>query len=156
MFNQYLLLSFVEFNNQLKMRSAVNLIIAIFISFILFFNNGCKKEESPGSQFIIQVDSIVHPDTIFTGDALEIKFYGLIGDTKCFSFYKFDTDFDNDIINAVAIGLNSENEDCEESDIFLNGESLNIVDLPAGIFTILVKQQRGNQLESQVHVVQQF
>jgi len=123
------------------------------VLFMFVFFPQCKKAETPGTQFIIQVDSIIHQDTITAGDALEIKYYGLIGKTKCFSFYKFEVGFDADKINTTAIGLNSESEDCTDAEIYLNGESVKIYELPAGDFTIVVNQQRGNTLESKVHVL---
>lgn len=135
------------------MKPIVKLIIAVLFLFICIFHSACKKDESSGVQFTIQVDSIVHSDTISVGDALEIKFYGLIGETKCFSFYKFDVSFNADEINIKAIGLDSENEDCEDAEINLNGEAVGIYELPEGDFTILVEQQRGNELESKVYVV---
>jgi hypothetical protein len=135
-------------------KQAFKLSIAGLALVILFFTSGCKKNKSPGTQFTIQIDSIIHPDTIAVGDVLEIKFYGLIGNTKCYSFLKFDVSFDADKIYTTGIGVNSESENCAESQVFLTGKDLNIYELPEGDFTILVNQQRGNTLESTVHVVQ--
>lgn len=134
------------------MKKAIHLAIFIGIISVTFLTT-CKKESSPGTEFTIQIDSILHPDTIAVGAALEINFYGTVGTTDCFSFDKFDIQFADSLINATALGLYTESENCAEKIISLNGESVKIYELPEGNFTIVVNQPRGNTMESKVHVV---
>jgi len=125
----------------------LGIVLALFI-----YSSGCKKKESLGSEYTIQIDSIKHLDTIAAGETLEIKFYGLVGETDCYSFYKFNINFDQDKIYATAIGLNSESEDCKDGNVMLEGESANIYSLSEGNYTIIVNQPRDNKIESSVYV----
>jgi hypothetical protein len=119
---------------------------------LVTYSSGCKKKASLGSEYTIQIDSIKHADTITVGETLEIKFYGLVGETNCYSFYKFNINFDQDKINVTAIGLNSESEDCKDGNVILDGESASIYSLPEGHYTIIVNQPRDNKIESPVVV----
>jgi len=125
--------------------------IAIAVAFFLF-TAGCKKEESPGTEYIIQVDSIIHPDTITAGETLTIKYYGIIGLTDCFSFMKFDVSFDANLINTKAIGLEESLEECKADTTYLNGKEAGVFSLPAGDFIIKVNQPREPVIEQNIHV----
>lgn len=129
------------------------ILLLIFISFfIIFCNSSCNKEESPGEEYIIPIDSIIHPDTIIAGEKLSIAYYGILGTSDCYSFYRFDVNFDQDIINTTAIGLYTETEDCEDGIYYIDGEELSVHDLPEGDFSIIVNLPRSSTIEGKVHV----
>ncbi len=130
----------------------VSVVILIFIFYFLFPISGCKKEESPGTEYTIQIDSIIHLDTITAGEVLTIKYYGIIGLTDCFSFMRFDVSFDANIINTKAIGLEESKEECKVDTTYLNGRQARVFSLPAGDFIIKVNQPREPVIEHNIHV----
>lgn len=139
-----------------KLMQKFIVILAGFFFFIavLVSSSGCKKEESPGTEYTIQIDSITHPDTITAGEMITIKYYGLLGLTDCFAFERFDVDYDDNVINTTAIGLIDEDDNCVTNETILNGRELNLFDLPAGDFIIQVNRPRNGLIESPVHVKQ--
>ena len=51
------------------------IVVSIFLIIMTISWSSCKKSSDPETEtFIIQVDSIIHPDTINFGDNLTIKF----------------------------------------------------------------------------------
>lgn len=123
--------------------------LAIFIGGISF--SGCNKEESPGTEYIIAVDSIYHPDTITAGETLVVEYYGIVGISQCFSFYRFDVNIEGSTINTTAIGLYAES-DCKEEEVLMNGEELKIFNLPQSEFTFIVNLPRNATMESKIFV----
>lgn len=119
---------------------------------VLLAAQACNKEDSVGTEYTIPVDSIMHPDTITSGEALIIEYYGVLGLSNCFSFNRFDVSFDADIIKTTAIGLYINDEDCEDDTLYINGEEAKIYSLPEGDFTIQVILRRNQMLESKVHI----
>lgn len=133
-------------------RIAFAVLILFFSIFILIGNSSCKKEESPGEEYIIPIDSIIHSDTILTGEKLSIAYYGILGPTDCYSFSRFEVSFSDTAIYSTAFGLFVEQEDCEDDLLYLDGEVANVYDLPEGDFSLIVNLPRNNTLESKVHV----
>jgi hypothetical protein len=108
---------------------------------ILFLTGGCKLSNSNPSytEFAIQVDSIQHQDTIAFGKMLNIKFYGTIGPSACYSFSRFSGGVYDKQIDIAVLGKykNGQNA-CASVMQYLNGDSLDVNLITPGSYIIHV------------------
>lgn len=132
------------------------LILAAFLifGFIAIVSTSCKKDEPAPTQeyYVIQVDSIIHPDTITAGDTLKIKFYGLVGENSCYQFAQWNNEFDVDLIQLTAMGLHYLNRDCYQGITYLDGAEYKLLGVPAGDYTIKIVQPNDSTMNSPLHV----
>lgn len=125
----------------------------------LFLLGGCKLN-SPSSgpsytEYAIQVDSIQSPDTIALGKSLNIKFYGKIGPSTCYSFSRFVGGVNNHNINVAVYGkYQSGLSNCTDSLQYLNGKELSVNLITSGPFIIHVYQPAPPDLYDTVYVTQ--
>ena len=143
-------------NNDKKtdMKSKIIILILAIAGIFLIANQGCKKDDTPETRdFIIQVDSISHPDTISSADAFEVLFYGKIGDNNCFAFKEFQPAFGADFINITLYGTETIKNDCLEGMVYLDGKGAAFTDMTQGEWTLNVLQPNGiTPIESKVYV----
>jgi len=128
-----------------------NIIILLIIATMVYL--GCSKSNNPQVEnYIIKIDSIVVPDTIDYGNNLIIRFYGIIGENGCYSFYKFDVDYELNTTSVTSWGRFTHNEACPEILPILNGKELIIYNLPKGNTEIRALQPDGTSLITDVFV----
>jgi len=134
----------------------INLIISILIitGIIVFTSQGCKKDNSPETKdFIINVDSIVHADTIDSTAVLEVFFYGKIGDNECFAFKEFTPVFGLNKITVTVVGEETLKNDCSGGPVYLDGKGVGFYDLTKGNWTInVIEPEGGTPIESDFYV----
>jgi hypothetical protein len=136
------------------MKSRFIISILVIIGVIMISNQGCNKDDSPDTvEYIIKVDSIVHPDTINSSDLFEVNFYGKVGDNDCFEFTKFSPAFGADFINVTLYGTETIKNDCAGGPVYLNGQGASFADMTPGEWTLNVFQPEGvPPIESKVYV----
>jgi len=137
----------------MKKSTVILAIISIF-SIIAVISTSCKKDDPAPTQeyYVIQVDSIIHPDTIMVGDTLKIKFYGLVGENSCYQFAQWSNEFGIDYIQLTAMGLHYLNRNCVDGVTYLNGAEYKLFGVPAGDYTIKIVQPNDSTMNSPLHV----
>ncbi len=136
------------------------LFITAFITLTLltFVWSGCKKNNGPATEdFIIQIDSIVHADTITVGDVLNIKFYGTIGLTKCYAFNKLAPEYiqtgsTTGELSVTAWGIHTFDDICDSTTVYMNGNKLIVSDIHAGNLVIKAMQPDGTAITQNVFI----
>ena len=114
-------------------KSTIILAFVTIVSIVAIISS-CKKDDPTPTQeyYVIQVDSIIYPDTITFGDTLKIKFYGLVGDNSCYQFAQWDNKFDVGLIQLTAMGINYLNQNCVDGVTYLNGAEYKLTGVPTG------------------------
>jgi len=137
----------------MKKSTIILAIISIF-SIIAVISTSCKKDDPAPTQeyYVIQVDSIIHPDTITFGDTLKIKFYGLVGENSCYQFAQWSNEFGVDYIQLTTVGLHYLNRNCVDGVTYLNGAEYKLFGVPAGDYTIKIVQPNDSTMNSPLHV----
>lgn len=129
--------------------------LAIGLSLLTLTWAGCKKDSGPKvEEFIIQIDSIVHPDTINFGQDLSIKFYGLVGPDGCYAFDKLVPEYSSEL-NELATecwGIHTFNDVCTQALVYMNGQELLVSDIPAGNLIIKGVQPDGSAISQNVYI----
>jgi len=136
------------------MNKLVTITIVLILSSVVYLTSGCKKDNEPDSvEYVIKVDSIVHPDTIKVGEKLEVYFYGVVGPNDCYEFLRFVPGFGPNAINFTLYGLQTLRSDCEGDPIYMNGGGVALQDMTVGDWSIQVNQPDGVQpIMSSVYV----
>ncbi len=110
---------------------------------VIFMAGGCKLDNPSNvhyTEFVMQIDSIFHPDTIRIGGTLPIRFYGTIGPDGCYSFSRFNGTLDGRNINITAYSKVSDEEVCTQQIQYLDGVTLSVNQLDTGRYIIQVHQ----------------
>ncbi len=132
------------------------LILPFFITAILTvlmtLGTGCKKDEPSSNEYIIKIDSIVHPDTINAGETLTVKFYGVIGNDGCHSFDRMEGNQNGNKIEVTTYGIYKEQDPCPLLVLYLDGAEFTISNLTPGEWIISAIQPSGPPLEGKVFV----
>lgn len=115
---------------------------ALSLIILLSLNTGCKKDPAV-SEFVIATDSVVHADTISSGDQFNIEFYGKVGDNNCYEFLKIDPAFGADFIEISLIGQFTDRNDCSGNPVYMNPVAAGFTDMTPGLWTIKVLQPDG-------------
>lgn len=125
-------------------KTSLTVLIALLILVVANAITGCKKDDSPTvTEFTIKVDSVQHADTINAGDAFKIDFFGKIGDTDCYEFFKIENAFDVNLIEVKLIGKHTERDNCNNEVQYLNPGSINFNNIPVGDYTLRINQPEG-------------
>lgn len=137
----------------MKKNTLILAFLTIF-SLIIVIATSCKKDEPAPTQeyYVIQVDSIIHPDTISVGDTLRILFYGLVGDNSCYQFAQWQNEFDVDLIQLTTMGIHYLNRTCVDGITYLDGAEYSLRGIPKGAYTIKIVQPDNSTLNSQLYV----
>ncbi|RLD42438.1 MAG: hypothetical protein DRI89_07285 [Bacteroidetes bacterium] len=130
--------------------------VILVMTGLLVWSTGCKKDET-NPDFLIQIDSIVMPDTIHVTDTLLVKFYGVIGPDGCYKFDRFENAAleGNDPANSMKFKIWGKHEDtgnCNQQIVYLDGAEVGINGFIKGIFNVLVVQPDGTIMVSSVYV----
>ncbi len=134
-----------------------NIITVFAIVFILLTVtwSGCKKDSGPKiEEYIIQIDSIVHPDTINFGQDLSIKFYGLVGPNGCYAFDKLVPEYisETNELTVECWGIHTFNDVCTEVIVYMDGQELLVSDVPVGDLIIKGIQPDGSAISQKVYI----
>lgn len=128
---------------------------AVIIGLTVIIWSGCKKDNGPKiEEFVIQIDSMVHPDTINFGDTLSIKFYGVVGPDGCYSFDELVAEYFSDV-NELAVeswGIHTFLDNCTQAIVYMNGKELLVTDIPAGDLTLVAVQPNGPNINQNVYI----
>ena len=139
------------------MKKNILVISVILVITGLVWSTGCKKDDDTGSDFLIQIDSIVLPDTIQFGDTLHVKFYGMVGPDGCYKFDHFEQvpPVTGDLENSMKFKVWGRHEDtgnCNQQIVYLNGAEITINGLSKGPFFVFVIQPDGMVMSGVVYV----
>jgi len=127
--------------------------LGVLISITILIWSGCKKDDGPETEkYIIQIDSIVHPDTVNYGTDVSIKFYGLIGPNGCYAFDEMIPEYVEGELLVVNWGVHTFNDNCTEAIVYMNGNELLVSEVPAGELVIKAVQPDGTSLTGNVFV----
>ncbi len=135
------------------MKRTINSLIIIILFIVAVSWSGCKDDNGPEvEEFIIQIDSMIHADTISLGNDLEIKLYGLIGPNGCYEFDRFVPEFVTGKLTVTSWGKHTIQDMCTEEIVYMTGKKLFVSDLPAGSSTVTAIQPDGTELSQEVYV----
>jgi len=131
--------------------------VILVMTGLLIWSSGCKKDEGPSPDYLIQIDSIVFADTIKVTDTLSVKFYGEIGTDDCYKFERFEKiDLDeSDPANSMKLkvwGKHEDTGDCNPGIVYLDGAEIRITGMAKGNFNIFVVQPDGTIMVGLVFV----
>ncbi|MAE08365.1 MAG: hypothetical protein CL661_06350 [Bacteroidetes bacterium] len=128
---------------------------AVMISLTVIIWSGCKKDNGPKiEEFIIQIDSMIHLDTINFGDTLSIKFYGVVGPNGCYAFDELVAEYFIEA-NELAVeswGMQTFLDVCTQGEIYMNGKELLVTEIPVGDLTIVAVQPDGPNISQNVYI----
>lgn len=130
------------------------ILVPLFLT-VIFMVNGCKLDNPSNThytEFVIQIDSITHPNTVKLGSSLQIKFYGTIGPDGCYSFSRFDGGVEGKTINVTVYGRKSDEDVCTQQVQYLSGATLNVNQLDTGRYILHVHQPFPPDLTDTVFV----
>jgi hypothetical protein len=140
------------------MKKNVFTAFAVALSVLVFSWSGCDNNNGPDTEeFIIQIDSIVHADTITLGETLSIKFYGRVGPNGCYAFDRLvpeymQIDASTGELATTAFGIQTFQDLCPDQEVYLNGSELVVSDIPAGNLIVKALQPDGSAITQQVFV----
>ncbi len=124
---------------------------------LLALTSGCKNNKTDTEEFLIRVDSIVHPDTVAAGKSFDLAFNGVIGPNGCYRFLRFEKERKVGLLKIWTVGerKTGQNLMCPEYLPMLEGTKLNIVAPDSGVLNIeVINPGLGNLLKSSVIVRQ--
>jgi len=149
-------LQIITVQKKIFMKKSTYILALVSIISIIVIISSCKKDDPAPTEeyYVIQVDSIIYPDTITFGDTLKIKFYGLVGENSCYQFAQWNNNFDVDLIQLTTMGIHYLNQNCFESITYLDGAEYQLRGIPAGAYTIKIVQPDNTTMDSQLFVKQ--
>ncbi|MCF7798207.1 MAG: hypothetical protein K9N11_09890 [Lentisphaeria bacterium] len=128
--------------------------IVLFPSLLLVMLARCDE---PGyTQFIIEIDSLVHPDTVMVLQQVEIEFYGVVGPDGCHKFKTIQVEpLSDSLLQFTVWGERPDYQTiCPDVIVYLEGETYTMsVDKP-GWQHIRVKQPDGSIFRDSLFVIQ--
>ena len=130
------------------MRSKITISGLFSLIILIFVLGSCSLETKTIQPYLIQVDSIVAPDTVTPKTVFEIKLYGIVGPSGCYSLekvYCFVTDDKNISIEARG-NYRYEGKACPEGTVILDTKVETNVP-STGTYTIKVLRQDYSYLE---------
>lgn len=115
----------------------------------------CTQKSIQTEEYLIRIDSIIHPDTVAAQKPFAIKFYGIIGHTACNRFLRFETETETQRLKIWVVG--ERNIDtlaiCHENLVKLEGKVFNAMAPDSGELVIsVINPGLGNVLNSKVVV----
>ena len=126
------------------MKKTTIAVLILFFTSVVYFSTGCNKKNEPEKvEYIIQIDSIQHADTVKAGEVFEIRFYGPLGYNDCYEFSRFLPEFGQNSMYFTLYGEQTIKDDCTGNPKYLNGQGAGIQDLTEGEWSITVYQPEG-------------
>ncbi|MEW5799983.1 MAG: hypothetical protein AB1728_13365 [Bacteroidota bacterium] len=124
-----------------------------FIIFIAIALLSCSTEPSREPfLFVVQVDSIAHPQSVLLNDTIAIKLYGTIGTNGCYSFSYFDDKLQPLQLDLTVVGERSASTVCADVMVYLDGMEYRCVAAQKGWFMINIRQPNESRLRDSVLV----
>jgi hypothetical protein len=140
------------------MKKSVITVTVVVLSVLATLWSGCDNNNDPNTEeFIIQIDSVVHVDTINFGEILSINFYGEVGPDKCYAFkelvpeYIIISDTEGEL-TVTSFGLHTFKDICLTGEVYMNGSELAVSDIPAGNLVINAIQPDGTSISQNVFI----
>lgn len=132
------------------------LTITVVVTMLAAFNFwGCKPDNNnyPNyTEFVMHVDSIQHPSSLYLGSNLSIKFYGEIGPDGCYTFSRFSGKMQGREIQVTAYGKHEESTACDTAISYLYGATLTVSQLDTGRYVIHVFQPSPPDIYDTIYV----
>lgn len=126
------------------MNKTILILLVVAISAITYMSSGCKKDNTPEKvEYIMQIDSILHADTITLGEVFEVYFFGPIGPNNCYDFLRFTPEFGLNQMAFTLYGVEEKRDDCAGSEKYMNGQGAGLTDMTQGEWEITVFQPAG-------------
>jgi hypothetical protein len=128
----------------------------ILLPFLLLSAGACESVFEQTGYFQVPVDSIAAPDTVSASAAVQVTFFGTIGENRCWAFHRFRTVSSSSRIELKVIARYEEDRrGCTPGTVTLDGVTYTVEPPHAGDFRIVVAQPERDQmpLDSLVHVV---
>lgn len=115
----------------------------------------CACSTEPNNEqylFIVQVDSIAHPQSVLLHDTITIQFYGTIGYNGCYSFSYFDASLEPLKLDIAVIGELSNDNVCPSVMVYLDGKEYKCEAKQKGWFKINIRQPDNSFLRDSLLV----
>lgn len=132
--------------------------LSIVFGLLVLLWSGCDKDNGPSTEeFIIQIDSMVHVDTITAGELLSIKFYGTVGPDGCYEFDRLLPEYiqvetTTGELSITAFGIHTFLDICPQSTVYMNGNELVVSEIPAGTLVLKAIQPDGSIITQNVFI----
>jgi hypothetical protein len=123
----------------------------ITVIILLFYLGSCSLDTKTVEPYLIQVDSVMAPDTVTPRTVFDIRLYGIVGPNSCYSLekaycYVSDT---KEILIEVRGRYMYEGVACAQVVVYLDNKVETNVP-SAGIYTIKVLKQDNTYLEKKL------
>lgn len=123
----------------------------ISVIILIFLLGSCTLDSKTVEPYLIQVDSIIAPDTVNPKNVFDIRLLGIVGPNSCYSLekvYVYVTD-QKEIQIEVRGRYQYEGVACKEGIVLLNAKIE--TNVPAsGVYTIKALQQDNSFLEKKL------
>lgn len=123
----------------------------ISVIILMYFLGSCSLKVKTVEPYLIQVDSIIAPDTVTPKTIFDIRLLGIIGPNSCYSLekaYSYVND-QNEIIIEVRGRYQYEGVTCAEAVVYLDTKIETNVP-KSGIYTIKALQEDNSYLEKKL------
>lgn len=124
--------------------------LLVILPFIIFFS--CSTEpEKEYIYYLVNVDSIKHPQSVSLNDTITFKLYGTVGSDGCHSFSHFESltgPFEVDL--KVWGKVSSLGSACPAVMVYLEGKEYKVAAKERGIYSIKIHQPDGSVLKDSV------
>jgi len=126
----------------------------LIFSFLLLFQFSCATEpEYNYVTYKINVDKIVHPDTVSINDTLVIEFYGFVGPDGCHRFSHFEKHETQNQMDFTVWGSKPDFETaCPAVMVYMNGTEYKTLVNQTGLHQIKVHQPDNSVLIDSIFV----
>ncbi len=137
----------------MKYISFMNKYSITIILFAIVTLYSCSTEPSREPfLFVVQVDSIAHPQSVLLNDTIAIKLYGTIGTNGCYSFSYFDDKLQPLQLDLTVVGERSASTVCTAVMVYLDGKEYKCAAKQKGWFLINIRQPDESRLRDSVLV----
>jgi hypothetical protein len=85
--------------------------LSVFLIFITALYS-CTDDTADIDYYIIKIDSLNTPDSVFVSDTLGIHLQGVIGNDGCYSFHRYEDYLSNNILDLTVWGKHVKNSVC--------------------------------------------
>jgi len=131
---------------------SVAIIMMVLFAFSFWGCNPNNTDIPNYTTFVMRIDSIRHPSSIFMERNLTIQFYGTIGPDGCYTFSHFSPSMKNKNINVTVYGRHVDETTCNDAISYLNGATLDVAKLDTGMYIIHVIQPSPPDIFDTVYV----
>ena len=130
----------------------VILITMVLVTFSFWGCNPNNTDIPNYTTFVMRIDSIHYPSSIFMERDLNIKFFGTIGPDGCYTFSHFSPLLKNKNINVTVYGRHVDKTTCNDAISYLYGATLDVAKLDTGRYIIHVIQPSPPDIYDTVYV----